>query len=126
MSRPLASLQTMPKSPGGLGSLKERDYRSIRPQYFGRPKVQPNLYNVSIHLFNCRLSFGQPEGIAHLNETPAFAATFAIPIPMAGHCAPGTMYFKTNTVIPPANPPAKLANPKNNTTLAFQATPLPL
>jgi len=40
--------------------------------------------------------------------------------------APGTIYFNTSTVTPPAIPPAKLAKPKNNTTLAFHATPLPL
>jgi hypothetical protein len=42
-----------------------------------------------------------------------------------GHCAPDTTYFSTSTVTPPAMPPARLANPKNRTTRAFQATPLP-
>lgn len=35
------------------------------------------------------------------------------------------MYFSTRTVTPPAIPPAKLAKPRNNTTLAFHATPDP-
>jgi hypothetical protein len=35
------------------------------------------------------------------------------------------MYFSTRTVTPPAMPPAKLAKPKNSTTLAFHATPDP-
>ena len=38
---------------------------------------------------------------------------------------PGTTYLSTNTVTPPAIPPAKLAKPKNKTTRAFHATPEP-
>ncbi|CAG8953449.1 hypothetical protein HYFRA_00010199 [Hymenoscyphus fraxineus] len=42
-----------------------------------------------------------------------------------GHTAPATIYFNTNTVTPPAIPPAKLAKPRKRTTRAFHATPEP-
>lgn len=61
----------------------------------------------------------------HLNITNPLATKFATPIYIVGQGALGTTYFNTNTVTPPAIPPAKLANPKNSTTRAFQATPLP-
>lgn len=57
--------------------------------------------------------------------TNPFATTLLTPIYIVGHTAPATTYFNTSTVTPPAIPPAKLANPKNSTTRAFQATPLP-
>jgi hypothetical protein len=54
------------------------------------------------------------------------AATLLTPILNVGHTVPGTIYFSTITVTPPAMPPAKDAKPKNSTTLAFHATPFPL
>ncbi|CAG8981328.1 hypothetical protein HYALB_00005128 [Hymenoscyphus albidus] len=42
-----------------------------------------------------------------------------------GHTAPATIYFNTNTVTPPAIPPARLAKPRKRTTRAFHATPEP-
>lgn len=64
-------------------------------------------------------------GQTHLNITSPFATKFATPIYIVGHGALGTTYFSTKTVTPPAMPPAKLAKPRNRTTRAFQATPLP-
>lgn len=46
-------------------------------------------------------------------------------MPSVGHGALGTTNFSTSTVTPPARPPARLAKPRNSTTRAFDATPLP-
>lgn len=61
----------------------------------------------------------------YLSITPAFANTFANPIPSVGHGTPGTIYFITKTATPPAIPPARKAKPRNRTTRAFHATPDP-
>jgi len=67
----------------------------------------------------------------YLNITIAFATTFAIPSHSVMKLAPSpslsslTKYFNTITVTLPASPPAISANPKNNTNLAFHATPEP-
>ena len=64
----------------------------------------------------------------HLNITSPLDTKFAKPIhsTCTGNGPFGcTIYFKTSTVMPPASPPAKNAKPKNNTTLAFHATPEP-
>ena len=61
----------------------------------------------------------------HLNITIALAITFATPNQSAGQLASATTYFNTNTVTPPASPPAMAAKPINSTTRAFHATPSP-
>jgi hypothetical protein len=44
---------------------------------------------------------------------------------MVGQLASFITYLRTNTVTLPAIPPANSAKPKNNTSLAFHATPFP-
>lgn len=61
----------------------------------------------------------------HLSMTSPFATTFPTPIQIVGQTYSATMYFSTKTTTLPASPPASSANPKNSTSLAFQATPFP-
>lgn len=61
----------------------------------------------------------------HLSMTKPFATTFPMPIQRKGQERSGTTYFIMSTTTLPASPPASSANPKNRTSLAFQATPLP-
>ena len=67
------------------------------------------------------------EGIeeAYESMTSPFATTLATPNHNVGKTAPGTTYLSTHTVTAPAKPPASKANPRNRTSLAFHATPLP-
>lgn len=62
---------------------------------------------------------------AHLSITKPLATTFPTPNQIVGQVYSVTMYFITKTTTLPANPPANSANPRNRTSLAFQATPLP-
>lgn len=64
--------------------------------------------------------------LMYLSIIRKLATTLPIPNQMVGHTYPGTVYFITSTTALPARPPASNAKPRNRTSFAFHATPLPL